>query len=298
MNIKILIVLLILNSIHVKSQIISPSPEGLNYYSQGIDLMKSEKYKEADSIFTLSLNSFKNENVYFNRGFSRIMLKDTIGFCDDMNFAANRYFDPEAEKYFNKFCCSKVDTVFFNKKRMVTNEPKYRYYEITQVLKYKSLTLGTFHDIKSTSTNMSVDFGMNDELLGAYGKQNNIIAAYLIDKNGKYYYKSTKPTSIINTSLYDKIKKQASINLKAKYGHLIKNKNNEPLRVFFSIHFNKYGRIYKSEYLGLSPKKLQETHLEGMEEFILEIINKYPEVSPAKFFKENVPFIAYDYIEF
>lgn len=298
MNRAFIILIVLMISTHIQAQIFNPDPQGLEFFNKGSELIKTGDYYSADSILTLALCSYKNENVYFNRGISRLLLKDTIGFCEDMDAAANKYFDAQAEQLFNKTCCKQVDTIYFDKKLQISNKDKYRYYEIIKVFKYDSVTKGTFHDIKHSEGIMSVDFGCNDSFLGARSKQSDIIAIYVIDEKGKNYIKTQKPISIINYTAYEHLMKQAKTLLESRYGYLKKESDSEKLEVYFSIYFDKEGEITSVEFLGIYPELNIDYDEDTLEADLLHIAKHYPKIKPAKFFKQKVQFIAIDYVEF
>jgi len=145
---------------------------------------------------------------------------------------------------------------------------------------------------------MSVDFGCNDSFLGARSKQSDIIAIYVIDEKGKYYFKTQKPISVINYTAYEHLKKQAKTLLQSKYDYLKENTDNEKLEVYFLIYFDKEGEVTKVEYEGIFPELQIDYDIDKLESDLLHIAKHYPKIKPAKFFKEKVQFVAYDYVEF
>lgn len=81
-------------------------------YNKGIKYFKQEKYKEADSLISLAITKwpkdYKNRNMYFDRGVTRLYLTDTSGFCSDMKSAADLY-DLDAKSNYKKFCLKYSD---------------------------------------------------------------------------------------------------------------------------------------------------------------------------------------------
>jgi len=298
MNRFVFFLLILSVSNQINAQLFAPDPVGMEYFKKGSELIKTGKYNTADSLLTLALCSYKNENVYFNRGLSRLLLKDSIGFCNDMDAAANKYFDNQAEKLFNNTCCKQVDTIYFDKKLQISHKGNYRYYEIIKVFKYDSVTKGSFHDIKHSEGIMSVDFGCNNTLLGAKSKESDIIAIYTIDERGKYYIKTPKPISIYNTTAYDHLMKQAKTLFNSKYGHLKEKTDGDNLQVYFSVSFDEEGEVTYVDFLDFYPELNIEYDKDKLEADLLHIAKHYPKIKPAKFFKEKVKFTAYDYVEF
>jgi hypothetical protein len=107
----------------------------MDFFNKGSESMSLGNYHSADSLYTLALCRVKNENIYFNRAISKLMLTDTIGFCSDIDIAANRYFDQQSKKLFDNLCCESVDTSYYNKQMIKSNNQDYRYYEIIKQLK-------------------------------------------------------------------------------------------------------------------------------------------------------------------
>jgi len=284
--------------ININGQTIKPDQRGINYYEYGVELMNATKFRAADSIFSLALRSFKDENVYVNRAISRIMINDTIGFCHDMGIASTRYFDNQAEKYFNEFCCSKVDTIYYDKKKNVSHSRIFRYYEVIKKLKYVNTTIGTFHDIKSENTVMSVDFGNYSQLIGARGKQTDMIGAYIIDNYGKNYFVASQSTSIKDPYSYEQLMRRGEEYLNSKFGYLKKELGVNTLRVYFIVYASKYGTIMNNTILGFYPELNPEIDVGNLEATLSSILNSYPNVKPAKLLKDEVPFMSIDYIEF
>lgn len=297
---KLIIVLLVaINFVQSLGQNLFPVDSmGLNFFLRGSEYIENGDFKSADSLLTLALCSYKNENVYFNRALSRLFLYDTIGYCQDMDFAANRYFDKQAEVYFNSLCCSKVDTVFYDKERNVTQSDQYRYYEIVKNLKYDPIIKGTFHDVKSNLPKMTFDFGCDSKALGILSTSTDMIAGYHIENNRKYYFQASKPVSVYNHIAYDDLKKRAAILLSTKYNFLKKENKTDKLRVFFQLYVSESGEIDKVKYMGFYPEIFFDEVNSKLEIDLLDIADSYPSVKPARFFKHKVGFITYDFVEF
>jgi TonB family protein len=108
---KLLIVLLIVFTVNYAF-----SQKYLKYNTEGIELFKQKKYKEADSLFSLAIKkqpkSYKNPDSYFNRGRTRLYLLDTSGYCSDMESAADKYNDYRAIKQYKKSCLEFNDDAY------------------------------------------------------------------------------------------------------------------------------------------------------------------------------------------
>lgn len=272
---------------------------GEELYTSGSKLIEIGDYKGADSLLTLALCSFKNENVYFNRAISRLLQYDTLGFCADMNIAANKYFDKQAEINFIQFCCTQVDTIFYDKKLNVISNSNYRYYEIIKILKYEKIKIGTFHDIKHDGILGSTDYGCDGNLLGLRTKSSDMIAMYEErEGNKRYYSKTTKKVSVKNITKYKDILEKARMFLNSKYGSIKADNNLEKVKIYFNIFVSANGDIDKVEYIGIYPELYIEEIQTELEEDLLDIVKHYPKFTPAKFLKENVNYVGYDFIEY
>lgn len=290
--------IMILLSTSIYSQLFKPDPLGLDYFTKGSNLIESGDYIGADSLLTIALCSYKNENVYFNRALSRLLQNDTLGYCQDLNIAANKYFDPQAENYYNKICCKQVDTIFYDKSRIKSTKSNYRYYEVIKYPQFDTLVNGTFNDIKSSNPRINVDFGCDQSLIGLYSSTTNIIASYQIEDGVKYYSISTTAVSIFNSTAYDELKNRAKNFLSSKYQNIKSENKVDNLKVFFLVYFNELGNVVKVKYAGFYPEVILNSNKFELEKDLLSIAYNYPKVKPAKFFKENVSYIAYDFVEF
>jgi hypothetical protein len=276
----------------------SAGPQGLDYFDKGSNLIKLGNYKAADSLLTLALCSYKNENVYYNRAISRLLQTDTLGFCEDMSIAANKYFDIEAQRNYNLLCCDQIDTIFYDSKRIISDKSNYRYYEIIKHPKHDSIIYGTYHDRKSNKPIMNFDYGCNNNLVGVSSVKTNIIAGYIIEDFIKYFFKSTKHIFIFNTTAYTALKNRAKIQLSSKYVKLKKDNYGKDIRVYFEVYFDSIGNVVKVHFEGIYPEMAVQSDIKELEKDLLDIAKNYPKVTPAKFFKDNVCFVAYDYVEF
>ncbi len=294
---NILLTFILISSLQVQSQLFAPDSTGFDYYKRGTEALHSKNYIVAETLLTLSLDKYRNANVYFNRALARIMIQDTIGFCEDMDYAVNKYFDSEADVYYNRICCDRVDTIYYNKKRKVSNVDKYRYYEIIKKPKYNNKTIGTYHDIKSWKTVMAFDMNYGDGFQ-AFGKESNLIAAYFLEDDKKCYYKTTTPYSFNDEEKYFKFINDAKRQLSYKYSYLKNNNDIESLAVMYKVYYNKKGTAYKIELVATISDGVNFEIKEIDQNKILNDIRKcYPVVIPAKFFKEDVSYVTLDLIE-
>ncbi len=272
--------------------------KGLQLFENGTILLENGDFRGADSLLSLAMCSFKNENVYYNRGISRLLQSDTLGFCEDIGIAANKYFDIEAASLYNNFCCSYVDTIYYDKKFNQTYQKNYRYYEVIRESKYKSKTIGVVHDIKSEKVKFNIDYGCSKNLIDISIKTTDIIAVYEVIDSVKYYRYCPKRVSVYNTDKYRNLISKAKKFLQIKYGDLKTKNNLEELTLVFEITVASSGDIIDIRYIGLYPEIPLEEIEKELEQDIIKIVKNYPKVTPASFKKEKVNFIILDLISY
>jgi hypothetical protein len=281
-------------------QIFKVDKHGEELYLLGTQYLELGDYKGADSILSLALCTYKNENVYYNRGVSKLFMQDTIGFCSDMGIASNNYLDIGAEKYFNNFCCKLVDTFYYDKKMQPTSKQLWRYYEVYQEYKYEKERIGKIHDFKAKNVIPSLDFGCSQDLININVRTTDIIGVYKYIDSVKYYYYTEKAPSIsINRQTkYENLKKRISMILKTKYKDIKDSNKLIEISVGYSINLSKNGEIISVKYLGTFPEVNFGDREKEFEEDIEQNVKNYPKVTPAKFMKEDVNFIVYDTVKF
>jgi len=204
--------------LNVQGQIFKVDKHGEELYILGTKYIELGEYKRADSILSLALCTYKNENVYYNRGISKLFIQDTIGFCSDMNIAANKYLDMGAEKYFNNFCCKRVDTFYYDKNMKASSKHLSRFYEVYKELKYENERMGKFHDVKAKNIIPSFDYGCNQNIISLIAKPTDIIGMYEYIDSIKFYYFSEKTPEIKNQIKYEDIKKEFPYYLSTNIG--------------------------------------------------------------------------------
>ena len=103
----------------------------LDPYTRGEFLFKNNRFKEADSIYTLAINVSPNADLYFNRAACKQKLGNENGFCLDLHAASN-LGDKEAWDIFWKRC-GKRDTNYINiENKYSTNKSEYVFKEIIE----------------------------------------------------------------------------------------------------------------------------------------------------------------------
>jgi len=277
---------------------LSSAKQGEELYLNGNKLAEIGKFKEADSMFTLALCTYKNENIYYNRGISRLYRNDTSGFCDDMNMAANKYFDADARLLFNTLCCSKVDTIYLDKKYLITNSLNYKYLEEIQYIRNSGERIGTIHERGRKTPLQTVDYGCEQNLLSMKTVTTDIIASYLLVDSIQVFFKSTYTPIILKTNQYQEIKKKAASLFALKYKNLKEQNQADQIKVFFEITISDLGNIIEGKYLAIFPEIAINGYEKELKNDIQDILQHYPKFKPAKFKGESVNFKTFDVIVF
>lgn len=295
-----LLLLLMAISIYTTGQVFKQDKNGQEFYQFGSKCLEDGRYHQADSLLSLALCTFKNENVYYNRAISRLFLNDTAGFCLDMDIAANRYLDNDAAKYFSEFCCRSVDTLYFDKKMNQTTKDQSKYYEIFQVFKYSDKQVGTIHNKNADNAMFTIDAGCNDDLLGVNLRPTDIIAIYEKVNGDKIYRFTDSHMSFSYTvkANYDNFKMQLAKFFDLKYQELKERNNTDRLTVNYCFTLSKNGQITAVEFISTHP----EIELGDLKtEFINDLdhnVRYCPISKPAKFLGEEVNSYLYDSFTF
>ncbi len=120
-----------------------------SYYSQGLDKLLFSKYKDADSLFSLSIEYYEKEDAFVNRAISRKNLNDTIGYCKDLEYAS--FGNNKLCKTYIKECC-KVDTIYYEIETKIVDS--LNYFRKASVMQYKNSSVVTYSF-----------YGFNNEIL-------------------------------------------------------------------------------------------------------------------------------------
>lgn len=294
----IILLILTLNLSYSVAQLFYTDPAGENYFIRGNQALKSGNYPLADSLYTLSLNTYRSEDVFFNRAIARLMMKDTLHCCDDFKVAANYFYDEQAQTSFNLMCCMEVDTCYYDKKMNPVDKGNHRYYEIIKKLKYENEVLGTIHDVEESHPQMTLDFAEKNSLTGIFNNQTDLIASYKIINGEKYYNKILKPVYVKNSREYEAVKRKLVVEMNKKYENLKKENDIDELILAFRVFYNENGEFEKFEYQTCFPDISDKPDSELLEEEISELAGRYPDIRPVKFFKEKVKLIVDDNIRF
>jgi hypothetical protein len=301
------ILLFLFFSIHQFAQVYL-HPQGMAYYKEGTALLEKGNYYEAEKSLTISLNTLKDENVYIKRGIARLYQEDTIGFCEDMNMAANKYFNLQASLLFNDICCKSVDTLYFYKNMQPASQADFRYFEEIKIPKYDKKTIGIFHDAKVKKEKFNTEYGRDQSNLGKNflppgkaeshtSETTDIIAVYQENDSARNYFICTNPPSFANLTKYNFAKNKLKKNIKNRFYNL-KVDMNIDLTIYFELYLNTKGEITDIQIIGTYPEIDYSQNEAELEEEITKIVKQYPPIKPATFKGNPVNFVALDYVTF
>jgi hypothetical protein len=271
---------------------------GSDMFVQGTELFRDGDFKGADSLYTMALCTYKDENVYFNRAVARLYQTDTLGSCADLNVAANKYFDVEASRLYHQFCCKYVDTIFYDNKFNPSDRTHFRYYEVILKTKFSGETSGTFHDKRVSNKVLSIDFGCDNNLLNLGTRTTDIIGSYIHIDSVKFFNVATESVSCLFENEYDDLKRRGQIALATKYDSIKRENKLEVLNVYFEIKVSQAGDILGVKYIGTHPKIELGMIENDLEKDMISLVNHYPKLTPALFHGEKVNFITHDFISF
>ena len=70
--------------------------QGQTPYAEAVNLMQKGSYAEADSLFSIVINTSATSDAFFNRAITKLNRMDSVGFCRDMLNAQNLFLDSGA----------------------------------------------------------------------------------------------------------------------------------------------------------------------------------------------------------
>jgi len=213
----------------------------VDYFMQGNNYFQNGDYKTADSLFTLDIRKKSNPDSYYNRGISRLYMKDTLGFCNDMENAGKVFSDTEAVHMYDKLCCNYVDTVFFDKKYLETIKGQHRFFDVIKSIKYSQKIRGESHNIHEIYTKLTSDFSSDGFHLNEF--KTGIFATFEIIDDEKIYIHTIDPPKLLN---YEEIRtKSESVTqyLKTKYKWFLDKNNLTQLSVYYRYIIKPTGEI-------------------------------------------------------
>ena len=271
--------------------------QGFEYFKSGIVSFENGNLVRADSLFTLALCTYQNEDVYFNRAHTKILLEDTIGYCSDLRVSAYSYYDTTAAKLFVKTCCNKVDTNYYDKKGLPADNSNYKFLEEVLYLKYEIDTIG-FIRHKYMKNNMIIwnyDCGFTSYLMNF--RNTDIVGMYYIHSGEKFFLSSsTYPYFRENNEYIDLLNRSKSY-LANKYSE-IKTSENDEIEVISEFTVDKTGQISDISLAQVIPTIVDEKTSLELENDIIDIIKHFPNLKPGRMFKNSVVYKYYYKIKF
>lgn len=266
--------------------------QGLEYYNSGNIYFENGNYSKADSLFTLALCTYKNEDVYFNRAISKMLLEDTSGYCSDLKISAYAFYDINATKLFSKTCCNKVDTTYYDKKGVLSDKNKYTYLEEVLFLKYEKDTLGFIHHKKSKSIVTLIDYDCDFATNNISFRNTDIVGIYHVHSNVKFFSYSDTPPNYNENFDYKDLQRRYKIAFENKYSNLKASKDEEII-LGAEFHVDKIGQISNIKLVQAIPSISDEKVRLEIENDVKKMIQRFPDFVPAKMFNENINYVFY-----
>ena len=297
--IYLLFPLLLLITLTSNAQIDSARMKGQMYCQEGDKLLKTENYREADSLLTLSLIFIKNADVYFNRGVSRFYLNDTTGFCDDMSIAAYKYVDINAAKLFNEFCCYKVDTLYYNRNfNKIPTSSGYKYLEEVQHIKNTNNTKARIHERNAKNFLLTMDAVYGQKLPQASTFKTDIIAEYILSNSTKFYNYTSKPACFFEETASSEFDKRIKEDFSKKYKDLKGQDTTRLIMIHYDIWVSCSGEVTDCKLTAIYPKTITTEQEAEIKNDISNLVKIYPKLKPALFEDEKVCYILTNSITF
>lgn len=132
---------------------ISQISDATRFYEAAVKASGSQKFRTADSLFTLAANLEPHPDTYFNRASVRLRLENKKGYCEDLA-CSSAMGDAEALSLFCKVC-GQADTVFVKGEAPKLWQPAFR-------VAYKSSVYGFELKGRYNSKSKLLGFGWAD----------------------------------------------------------------------------------------------------------------------------------------
>lgn len=267
----------------------SPQVFGQEYFIKGSESYINSNYREADSLFTISIDRFESQQAYFNRAISRLELNDFEGGCSDLKIMSDGFYDEESTQLFNLNCCHEIDTVYYNSKFELVESKKYRYYKISKILKYSDDTTATIHK-KNAKLFAPVAFiGDMSDFLTATGKTTDIFAKYyLLNEENIYTHIYQQRPVCYSIEEKEKFTKKVYNYLKRKYPQIQAPKEANNISLMVNLIMNPKGEIIEVSDFQFNPNIALGPKTTSFKEDIHEIFINTPRNKPIKFNRKAV----------
>ena len=127
------------------------------YFQKGLKMLNSKKYREADSLLSLSASYDNSANTFFNLALAKYYRGDHSGYCINLKKAADMN-DDEARRLYETNCIKK-DTVFYSN----AQHPDSGFYSVIYIPECDSSREQIFY-IKNRLNGELTSFGMKDNI--------------------------------------------------------------------------------------------------------------------------------------
>jgi hypothetical protein len=116
------------------------------FYEKGLKAFNEQKYREADSLYTISELIKQHPDTYYNRALTRAALNDPRGYCEDICSAATMG-DRECDTIFRRECGT-VDTIYMGADNKPATRLKHHFFSLMYQSDYKKANIGVKFDNK------------------------------------------------------------------------------------------------------------------------------------------------------
>jgi TonB family protein len=128
------------------------------YYQKGMKMLNAKKYREADSLLSLSASYVQTTSTMYNLALAKYHLGDHCGYCINMGKAADMHAENAKQLYETN--CIKKDTIFYSN----AQHPDSGFYSVIYIPECDSTREQIFY-IKSRLNGEVTSFGMKDNIL-------------------------------------------------------------------------------------------------------------------------------------
>ena len=245
-------------------------------FDKGSNYLLKGDYKLADSLFTLSIIKNPGANNFINRAIARLYLLDTAGFCDDLHYAFSLFMDKEAKKTFLT-TCAKVDTIFYDKNFIPSNDD-IRYAELTVNEKYSNSKWGEYVDLKHEKNGLSI---ISSSGLNINSFKSNVVASYKYEGDEKIFKFAESIPLFPKRDIHDYVKKQIQYTI--ELNNAIRKSGKTPVIVTTYFVVDSSG-IVKNAAIWNRDSITEQILIDES----IRIINNLPQFKPARFNKHPI----------
>jgi TonB family protein len=230
---KLSLVLIVVISFNSFAQLKDSS---LYFYYAANKAVAEHKLKLADYLYTQSIKRLAHPDTYYNRAVVRKSLKDTAGYCDDIQAAANLGDSLSYNEFWIN--CGKIDTLYFTDDNKASKKSHAEYFTVTKHCFYTS-----FEGYKKVNHN------------------GEVLLNYVINKGDTTYFDGTELT--VKTDSTTNFTQYIFKNL--VYPEMAKQQGIEG-KVLLSVIINKFGNLESVKIIKGCPGGLNEAALKVVHE--------------------------------